>query len=217
MTELADLLKRWPSLPNEAIVHSKVVAAVTGLSERTIRYDPRLKRVYLTPNRYGFRVSNVKEILAGETTNSPGCQFGGQSVRKSDSGCVSAFADDNAHTTDDLSIPSFLDRTNDAIAGDAAAETVSGPTEEQLADAKRRASALGLTVRGRKNFVLDDGETRDPCGNYANLMFRIGWRDRRWSTDILYSAVRFRRHHIYERQRENVLSYRPTRGRRTHD
>ena len=71
MTELTDLLKRWPSLPNEAIVHSKVVAAVTGLSERTIRYDPRLKRVYLTPNRYGFRVSNVKEILAGETTSGP--------------------------------------------------------------------------------------------------------------------------------------------------
>ena len=66
MIELTDLLKRWPSLPNEAIVHSKVVAAVTGLSERTIRYDPRLKRVYLTPSRYGFRVGNVKEILAGE-------------------------------------------------------------------------------------------------------------------------------------------------------
>jgi len=78
MTELTDLLKRWPSLPNEAIVHSKVVAAVTGLSERTIRYDPRLKRVYLTPTRYGFRVANVKEILAGETRNSPGCNESGR-------------------------------------------------------------------------------------------------------------------------------------------
>jgi hypothetical protein len=67
MAELTELLRRWPSLPNEAIVHTKVVAAVTGLSERTIRYDPRLARVYLTPSRYGYRVGNVKEILTGET------------------------------------------------------------------------------------------------------------------------------------------------------
>ena len=66
MPDINDLLKRWPALPDEAVAPTKVVAAVTGLSERTIRYDPRLRRVYLTPNRYGFRVSNVKEILAGE-------------------------------------------------------------------------------------------------------------------------------------------------------
>jgi hypothetical protein len=49
-------------------------------------------------------------------------------VADSDSGCVSALADDKAHTTDDLTIPSFLARTGDAIAaGPAAAETVSKP------------------------------------------------------------------------------------------
>jgi len=31
-----------------------------------------------------------------------------------DPGCASAVADDNARTTDNLSIPPFLDRTNDA-------------------------------------------------------------------------------------------------------
>jgi hypothetical protein len=66
MPDLNDLLKRWPSLPDEAVVHTKVVAAVTGLSERTIRYDPRFERVYLTPNRYGFRVGSVKKILSGD-------------------------------------------------------------------------------------------------------------------------------------------------------
>jgi len=55
MTELTELLKRWPSLPDEAVVHCKVTAAVTGLSERTIRYDPRFERVYLTKSRYGNR------------------------------------------------------------------------------------------------------------------------------------------------------------------
>jgi hypothetical protein len=48
MPDINELLKRWPSLPDEAVVHAKVAAAVTGLSERTIRYDERFKRVYLT-------------------------------------------------------------------------------------------------------------------------------------------------------------------------
>jgi hypothetical protein len=66
MTELTELLKRWPYLPDDAIVHSKVTAAVTGLSERTVRYDPRFKRIYLTPNRYGHRVGDIRKILSGE-------------------------------------------------------------------------------------------------------------------------------------------------------
>jgi len=65
MTEITELLKRWPSLPDEAVVHCKVTAAVTGLSERTIRYDPRFERVYLTKTRYGNRVGNVRKVLAG--------------------------------------------------------------------------------------------------------------------------------------------------------
>lgn len=65
MSELNDLLKRWPYLPDEAIVHSKVTAAVTGLSERTVRYDPRFKRIYLTATRYGHRVGEIRKILQG--------------------------------------------------------------------------------------------------------------------------------------------------------
>ena len=44
----------------------KVVAAVTSLSERTIRYDPRFEKVWLTPNRYGYRVGPIKKILLGD-------------------------------------------------------------------------------------------------------------------------------------------------------
>jgi hypothetical protein len=67
MPDTNELLKRWPYLPDDAVVHTKVVAAVTGLSERTVRYDPRFKRVYLTSGRYGFRVGEVKRILTGAT------------------------------------------------------------------------------------------------------------------------------------------------------
>ena len=65
MSDTNELLKRWPSLPDEAVVHVKVAAAVTGLSERTIRYDARFQRVYLTENRYGIRVGDIRKVLAG--------------------------------------------------------------------------------------------------------------------------------------------------------
>jgi hypothetical protein len=65
MPDTNELLKRWPSLPDEAVAHVKLVAAVTGLSERTVRHDPRFERVYVTQNRYGIRVGNVRKVLAG--------------------------------------------------------------------------------------------------------------------------------------------------------
>jgi hypothetical protein len=65
MTDLTELLRRWSSLPDDAIVPSKLTAAVTSLSERSIRYHPGLKRVYLNRTRYGFRAGDVRKILAG--------------------------------------------------------------------------------------------------------------------------------------------------------
>jgi len=66
MPDTNELLKRWPSLPDEAVVHVKVAAAVTGLSERTIRYDGRFPRVQLTENRYGIRVGDIRKVLIGD-------------------------------------------------------------------------------------------------------------------------------------------------------
>jgi hypothetical protein len=103
---------------------------------------------------------------------------------------------------DNLDIPTFLDRRGDDVAAcqdvkeppshdteptiDATVETNSGernaqaqakPTPEQLAEARERAAKLGLTIRGRKNFVLDDGEERDPCGGFAGLVWHIERRE----------------------------------------
>ena len=64
----------------------------------------------------------------------------------SDSGCVSAVADDNARTTDDLSIPPFLDRTNDA------------PTQTRLAEAKPTISAQVLTLVRRVKALIEKGD-----------------------------------------------------------
>jgi hypothetical protein len=63
MAELTKELKRFPALPDEAIVNSKVAAALSSLSERTIRYDLRLPRIYLNNNRYGYRAGDVRKLL----------------------------------------------------------------------------------------------------------------------------------------------------------
>jgi len=86
MPDINELLKRWPSLPDEAVAQIKLVSAVTGLAERTVRHDPRFERVYVTQNRYGIRVGNVRKVLAGGDTqqNKPKkmVRFGAEAVNK---------------------------------------------------------------------------------------------------------------------------------------
>src|SRR5262249_24831855 len=55
----------------------------------------------------------------------------------------------------------------------------SAPTQEQLAEARDRASQLGLGISGRKHFVLIDRVTneREQCGGFAALMWKIEWRE----------------------------------------
>src|SRR5262249_27220023 len=51
------------------------------------------------------------------------------------------------------------------------------PTQEQIDDARIRAAKLGLNVRGRKHYVLDDGKDRQPCGEFNGLMAVIRLRE----------------------------------------
>jgi hypothetical protein len=66
MAELNELLKRWPHMPDDAVSPTKLTCAVTGLSQKSVRYDPRLPRVYLSKNRYGQRVRDVRRVLSGD-------------------------------------------------------------------------------------------------------------------------------------------------------
>ena len=58
-----DICRRFDDLPNSAVVCAAVVRALTGLSERTIRYHPLLPRVYISADRYGFRVGDIRKLL----------------------------------------------------------------------------------------------------------------------------------------------------------
>ena len=62
-----EILRHWDSLPDDAVISTKITALVLGCAERTIRYHPKLKRVEISRGRYGFRVGNVRRIVHGAT------------------------------------------------------------------------------------------------------------------------------------------------------
>lgn len=59
---LREILELFDSLPDGAVVATKITATVLGLSERTVRYHPLLPRVQISPGRYGQRVSDVRRL-----------------------------------------------------------------------------------------------------------------------------------------------------------
>lgn len=59
---LREILERFDSLPDDAVVPTKVTATVTGLSERTVRYHPHLPRHEVSIGRYGQRVGDVRKL-----------------------------------------------------------------------------------------------------------------------------------------------------------
>jgi hypothetical protein len=61
-----EIIKRFDDLPDDAVVSTKITALVLGCADRTIRYHPRLTRVYISQGRYGFRVGNIRSIVRGE-------------------------------------------------------------------------------------------------------------------------------------------------------
>jgi hypothetical protein len=59
---LRKVLERFDVLPDDAIVPTKVTAAILGLSERTVRYHPSLPRRSVSEGRYGQRVGDIRKI-----------------------------------------------------------------------------------------------------------------------------------------------------------
>jgi hypothetical protein len=57
-----DVIRHFDDLPSSAVVHVDVVVAVTGLSDRCVRRT--FQRVYISKDRYGVRVSEVRDRLA---------------------------------------------------------------------------------------------------------------------------------------------------------
>jgi hypothetical protein len=62
---IAEILKRFDELPDDAIVPASVTAIVHGVSERTVRRN--YPSVRLTPNRSGQRVGTIRAMSRNET------------------------------------------------------------------------------------------------------------------------------------------------------
>jgi hypothetical protein len=60
--ELHEVLERFNSLPDDAILPSRVTGIILGVSERTIRYHPHLPRVQISRGRYGQRVGDIRKL-----------------------------------------------------------------------------------------------------------------------------------------------------------
>ena len=59
---LREILQRFDSLPDDAILPTKITGIVLGLSERTVRYHPHLPRKQIARGRYGQRVGDVRKL-----------------------------------------------------------------------------------------------------------------------------------------------------------
>ena len=60
--KLREALERFASKPDGALESAEVCAAYLKCSQRTLRYHPDAKRVYVTPTRYNYQVGNIREI-----------------------------------------------------------------------------------------------------------------------------------------------------------
>jgi hypothetical protein len=67
--KLRNALERFKHKPDEALETIAVGAAYIGCAERTLRYDPRAKRVYIGPNRYNLTAGNIRAIASGNLEN----------------------------------------------------------------------------------------------------------------------------------------------------
>jgi hypothetical protein len=62
-----EILRNWDSLPDDAVISTKVTALLLGCAERTVRYHPKLKRIEISRGRYGFRVGELRQVVRGAT------------------------------------------------------------------------------------------------------------------------------------------------------
>jgi hypothetical protein len=55
-------VKNFELLPDDAVLPTKATAIILGLSERTVRRHPLLPRVYVSADRYGQRVADIRRL-----------------------------------------------------------------------------------------------------------------------------------------------------------
>ena len=62
--DIAEILRRFDQLPDDAVIPTAVTAAIHGVSPRTVRR--RYPSVQLSPNRKGQRVGTIRAMSRNE-------------------------------------------------------------------------------------------------------------------------------------------------------
>jgi hypothetical protein len=60
--DLHEALARFDSMPDDAILPTRITAIILGVSERTVRYHPNLPRRQISLQRYGQRVGDIRKL-----------------------------------------------------------------------------------------------------------------------------------------------------------
>jgi hypothetical protein len=58
-------LERFPSLPDDAVVPVKITALILGTSERVVRYSDNLRKIQVSPGRYGISAGEIRKLCRG--------------------------------------------------------------------------------------------------------------------------------------------------------
>jgi hypothetical protein len=66
VSNILEILKLFDELPDDALVSPKVAAIVLDVNERTLRRHPPVPRVHTSPQRYRFRVGNMRAFIRGK-------------------------------------------------------------------------------------------------------------------------------------------------------
>ena len=63
MKDFTEALKRFDALPDDAVVSSNVTAVILGVCPKTVREHPHLRKIWVSRNRYGQRVGDIRKIV----------------------------------------------------------------------------------------------------------------------------------------------------------
>lgn len=66
MIDRAEILKQFDGLPDDALVSRAIVAAVTGVSERTLRRKKIFAEVAITERIKQTRVGDIRRLVRGD-------------------------------------------------------------------------------------------------------------------------------------------------------
>jgi hypothetical protein len=64
---IIDLLQNFDKLPDDAIVPSKITAALLNISTRTLRRSPPIPKVKTGTRSCGYRAGSIRALARGES------------------------------------------------------------------------------------------------------------------------------------------------------